>query len=92
MPKSSTQQSTTAQPLGALLKSARDIMHKDIRLRQGYGGQERLNGDLDRLPMLTLRSSRREEAQTEKSEIGNQDWVRASSPRLLQMNWPEFRA
>ena len=35
--------STTAQSLGALLKSARDIMRKD----------KGLNGDLDRLPMLT---------------------------------------
>jgi type I restriction enzyme M protein len=33
----------TAQSLGALLKSARDIMRKD----------KGLNGDLDRLPMLT---------------------------------------
>jgi hypothetical protein len=31
---------TTAQSLGALLKSARDIVRKDILLRQGYGGQE----------------------------------------------------
>src|SRR5437016_12740383 len=35
--------STTAQSLGSLLKSARDIMRKD----------KGLNGDLDRLPMLT---------------------------------------
>ena len=34
---------TTAQRLGALLKSARDIMRKD----------KGLNGDLDRLPLLT---------------------------------------
>jgi type I restriction enzyme M protein len=34
---------TTAQRLGSLLKSARDIMRKD----------KGLNGDLDRLPMLT---------------------------------------
>jgi len=34
---------TTVQSLGALLKSARDIMRKD----------KGLNGDLDRLPMLT---------------------------------------
>lgn len=34
---------TTAQSLGALLESARDIMRKD----------KGLNGDLDRLPMLT---------------------------------------
>jgi type I restriction enzyme M protein len=43
MPKSTPQSSTTAQSLGALLKSARDIMRKD----------KGLNGDLDRLPMLT---------------------------------------
>lgn len=34
---------TTAQSLGSLLKSGRDIMRKD----------KGLNGDLDRLPMLT---------------------------------------
>jgi len=34
---------TTAQQLGSLTKSARDIMRKD----------KGLNGDLDRLPMLT---------------------------------------
>jgi len=36
-------QSTTAQSLGALLESDRDIMRND----------KGLNGDLDRLPMLT---------------------------------------
>jgi type I restriction enzyme M protein len=36
-------QTTTAQSLGSLLKSARDIMRKD----------KGLNGDLDRLPLLT---------------------------------------
>src|SRR5690349_23845521 len=34
---------TTAQALGSLVKSARDIMRKD----------KGLNGDLDRLPILT---------------------------------------
>jgi len=34
---------TTSQRLGSLIKSARDIMRKD----------KGLNGDLDRLPMLT---------------------------------------
>ena len=43
MAKSTSTQPTTAQSLGALLKSARDIMRKD----------KGLNGDLDRLPMLT---------------------------------------
>jgi type I restriction enzyme M protein len=37
------EQATTAQQLGSLIKSARDIMRKD----------KGLNGDLDRLPMLT---------------------------------------
>src|SRR5712692_5439409 len=39
----SAQSLTTAQRLGSLVKSARDIMRKD----------KGLNGDLDRLPMLT---------------------------------------
>lgn len=39
----SSQPLTTAQKLGSLIKSARDIMRKD----------KGLNGDLDRLPMLT---------------------------------------
>jgi type I restriction enzyme M protein len=39
----STATPTTTQSLGSLLKSARDIMRKD----------KGLNGDLDRLPMLT---------------------------------------
>ena len=46
MPKPSQkpdQPQTTAQQLGSLIKSARDIMRKD----------KGLNGDLDRLPMLT---------------------------------------
>ena len=38
-----SQSPTTAQQLGSLIKSARDIMRKD----------KGLNGDLDRLPMLT---------------------------------------
>lgn len=38
-----TAKSTSAQQLGSLIKSARDIMRKD----------KGLNGDLDRLPMLT---------------------------------------
>ncbi|HJT35962.1 MAG TPA: class I SAM-dependent DNA methyltransferase [Pirellulales bacterium] len=41
--KKSAQPLTTAQRLGSLVKSARDIMRKD----------KGLNGDLDRLPMLT---------------------------------------
>ena len=41
--ETTTVQPTTAQSLGSLLKSARDIMRKD----------KGLNGDLDRLPLLT---------------------------------------
>ena len=41
--KRTTGQETTAQQLGSIIKSARDIMRKD----------KGLNGDLDRLPMLT---------------------------------------
>lgn len=41
--KQEAQPQTTAQQLGSILKSARDIMRKD----------KGLNGDLDRLPMLT---------------------------------------
>ncbi len=43
MSKKSAAPLTTAQQLGSLIKSARDIMRKD----------KGLNGDLDRLPMLT---------------------------------------
>mgnify|MGYP001592507605 CR=1 FL=1 len=42
-PAPATPAPTTAQALGSLIKSARDIMRKD----------KGLNGDLDRLPMLT---------------------------------------
>jgi len=41
--KKTEQPKTTAQQLGSLIKSARDIMRKD----------KGLNGDLDRLPLLT---------------------------------------
>ena len=41
--KQAKQPLTTAQQLGSLIKSARDIMRKD----------KGLNGDIDRLPMLT---------------------------------------
>ena len=41
--RKTTHTATTAQPLGSLTKSARDIMRKD----------KGLSGDLDRLPMLT---------------------------------------
>src|SRR5574338_590889 len=43
MPKKPSAPLTTAQQLGSLIKSARDIMRKD----------KGLNGDLDRLPLFT---------------------------------------
>ena len=47
MPKRTTSQTnksvTTAQPLGSVIKSARDIMRKD----------KGMNGELDRLPQFT---------------------------------------
>jgi type I restriction enzyme M protein len=43
MPRATTAGTTTAQQLGRIIKSARDTMRKD----------KGLNGDLDRLPMLT---------------------------------------
>ena len=42
-PKKAEQPKTTAQQLSSLIKAARDIMRKD----------KGLNGDLDRLPLLT---------------------------------------
>ena len=42
-PQLKTNSQTTAQQLGTLIKSARDIMRKD----------KGLNGELDRIPMLT---------------------------------------
>ena len=42
-PRAPSAAPTTQQSLGSLIKSARDIMRKD----------KGLNGDLDRLPMLT---------------------------------------
>lgn len=60
---------TTAQALGSVIKSARDIMRKD----------KGLNGDLDRLPLLTwimflkflddLEQQREQEELTSKEEI-----------------------
>jgi hypothetical protein len=40
MPKSTHKHATASQSLGKLLEPVRDIMRKDILLRQGYGGQE----------------------------------------------------
>ncbi len=73
---------TTAQSLGSLIKSARDIMRKD----------KGLNGDLDRLPMLTwimflkflddLEFQREEEA-----KLAGKKFQRASDPPYRWRDW-----
>ena len=74
---------TTAQMLGSLLKSARDIMRKD----------KGLNGDLDRLPLLTwimflkflddLEQQREEEAAARRQEVPG----RLSKPPYRWRDW-----
>jgi type I restriction enzyme M protein len=73
---------TTAQALGSLIKSARDIMRKD----------KGLNGDLDRLPLLTwimflkflddLEQQREEEAQ-----LGRKKFRPALEPPYRWRDW-----
>jgi type I restriction enzyme M protein len=73
---------TTAQMLGSLLKSARDIMRKD----------KGLNGDLDRLPLLTwimflkffddLELQREEEA-----KLGSKKFKPAIDPPYCWRDW-----
>jgi len=73
---------TTAQSLGALVKSARDLMRKD----------KGLNGDLDRLPMLTwimflkflddLEVQREEEA-----KLGRKKFRSAIEPPYRWRDW-----
>src|SRR6184192_1382728 len=73
---------TTAQSLGSLIKSARDIMRKD----------KGLNGDLDRLPMLTwimflkflddLELQREEEA-----KLAGKKFQRAIDPPYRWRDW-----
>src|SRR6266487_3069788 len=66
---------TAAQSLSAFPKSARDIMRKDRCLNRGF----------DRLPTLAFRSSRREEAHLESSEVRRRKLIRASLPQLLRI-------
>jgi type I restriction enzyme M protein len=75
---------TTAQSLGSLIKSARDIMRKD----------KGLNGDLDRLPMLTwimflkflddLELQREEEA-----ALAGKKFQRAIDPPYRWRDWAD---
>src|SRR5947207_1623313 len=73
---------TTAQSLGSLIKSARDIMRKD----------KGLNGDLDRLPMLTwimfLKFLDDLELQREtESELAGKKFQRAIDPPYRWRDW-----
>ena len=80
MARTATQQpaQTTAQQLGGIIKSARDIMRKD----------KGLNGDLDRLPMLTwilflkfLDDSSRWRSESSRNEEENQVSIGRRSSR-----------
>src|SRR5947207_5843459 len=73
---------TTPQSLGALIKSARDIMRKD----------KGLNGDLDRLPMLTwimfLKFLDDLELQREtEAELAGKKFQRAIDPPYRWRDW-----
>src|SRR5947208_11788273 len=73
---------TTAQSLGSLIKSARDIMRKD----------KGLNGDLDRLPMLTwimfLKFLDDLELQREtEAELSSKKFERALDPPYRWRDW-----
>src|SRR6266403_377030 len=80
--KEAEQPKTTAQALGSLIKSARDIMRKD----------KGLTGDLDRLPLLTwimflkflddLEQQREEEAQ-----LGRKKFRPAIEPPYRWRDW-----
>lgn len=73
---------TTAQALSSLIKSARDIMRKD----------KGLNGDLDRLPMLTWIMFLKflddmEYMREQEAEIGNTKFRRAIEPPYRWRDW-----
>jgi len=73
---------TTAQRLGSLIKSARDIMRKD----------KGLNGDLDRLPMFTWVMFLKflddmEQIREEKAKLGRQKFRPAIEPPYRWRDW-----
>ena len=73
---------TTAQRLGSLIKSARDIMRKD----------KGLNGDLDRLPMFTWVMFLKflddmEQIREEKARLGRQNLRPAIEPPYRWRDW-----
>ncbi len=73
---------TTAQQLSSIIKSARDIMRKD----------KGLNGDLDRLPMLTWIMFLKflddmEDIREDKSKIARKRFKAAIEPPYRWRNW-----
>src|SRR5439155_11496795 len=79
--KIETPQSTTQQ-LGSLIKSCRDIMRKD----------KGLNGDLDRLPMLTWVMFLKflddmEQARREEAELAGKKFRPAIEPPYRWRDW-----
>jgi type I restriction enzyme M protein len=73
---------TTAQRLGSLVKSARDIMRKD----------KGLNGDLDRLPMLTWIMFLKflddmEQMREQKAALAEEKFRRAINPPYRWRDW-----
>ena len=73
---------TTAQALGSLIKSARDIMRKD----------KGLNGDLDRLPLLTWIMFLKflddlEQQREEESKLASKKFRRAIEPPYRWRDW-----
>ena len=86
MPKGKTNRNkqplTTAQRLGSLIKSARDIMRKD----------KGLNGDLDRLPMLTWIMFLKflddiEQIREERAKMGRRKYRPAIEPPYRWRDW-----
>src|SRR4051794_23767207 len=80
--KQEAQPQTTAQQLGSILKSARDIMRKD----------KGLNGDLDRLPMLTWIMFLKflddmEEVRKEEAELAGKRFRMALEPPYRWRDW-----
>lgn len=78
----STAPLTTAQRLGSLIKSARDIMRKD----------KGLNGDLDRLPMLTWVMFLKflddiEQIREQKALLGGKKYRPAIEPPYRWRDW-----
>src|SRR5881628_1218002 len=73
---------TTAQQLGSLIKSARDIMRKD----------KGLNGDLDRLPMLTWIMFLKflddmEQIREQEAKMANKKYRSAIEPPYRWRDW-----